>query len=109
MTDFSKGWRTDCVSNRACPWRRVACSAWRVAGAGPAEVAIAVEDSGTGLDPEVRRRLFEPYFSTKSSGTGLGLAIVRRAVEAHQGRIEVRSELGQGTSIRIVLPRVGAA
>jgi nitrogen fixation/metabolism regulation signal transduction histidine kinase len=71
--------------------------------AGRDEIALTIADSGTGLDPDVRRRLFEPYFSTKSSGTGLGLAIVRRAVEAHHGRIEVESEPGRGTAFRVVL------
>jgi nitrogen fixation/metabolism regulation signal transduction histidine kinase len=67
-------------------------------------VQLAVADSGPGLDPEVKKRLFEPYFSTKSFGTGLGLAIVLRAVEAHNGRIEVDSESGRGTTFRMILP-----
>jgi two-component system nitrogen regulation sensor histidine kinase NtrY len=67
-------------------------------------VALTVADTGPGLDPEVRRRLFEPYFSTRSSGTGLGLAITRRAVEAHGGTIEVASRSGRGTTFRISLP-----
>jgi signal transduction histidine kinase len=70
------------------------------------EVVLSVADTGVGLSPEVRRRLFEPYFSTKSSGTGLGLAIARRAVEAHQGRIEVDSGPDRGTVFRVHLPRV---
>ena len=70
------------------------------------EVVLTVADTGVGLSAEVRRRLFEPYFSTKSSGTGLGLAIARRAVEAHQGRIEVEAREGRGTAFRIHLPRV---
>jgi signal transduction histidine kinase len=68
-------------------------------------VELLVTDSGPGLDPGVRRRLFEPYFSTKSSGTGLGLAIVRRAVEAHGGTIEVTSEPERGTTFRINIPQ----
>jgi signal transduction histidine kinase len=67
-------------------------------------VRMTVRDTGTGLTPDVRERLFEPYFSTKSSGTGLGLAIVRRAVEAHGGRIEVESGLGRGTAFHLILP-----
>ena len=67
-------------------------------------VEVAIRDGGPGIAPEVRARLFEPYFSTKSSGTGLGLAIVKRAVEGHAGRIEVDSEPGDGTTFRIVLP-----
>jgi signal transduction histidine kinase len=72
---------------------------------GDDHVALVVEDSGEGLSPEARRRLFEPYFSTKTAGTGLGLAIVRRVVEAHQGRVEVEGAPGGGTTFRIVLPR----
>ena len=68
------------------------------------EAILFVEDTGPGLAREVRARLFEPYFSTKSSGTGLGLAIVRRAVEAHGGRIEIESEAGKGTAFRIRIP-----
>ncbi len=72
-------------------------------------VEISVDDNGTGLDPEVKRRLFEPYFSTKSSGTGLGLAIARQAIEAHQGTIEVDSAPGEGTRFRIRLPAIESA
>jgi nitrogen fixation/metabolism regulation signal transduction histidine kinase len=68
------------------------------------EVVLSIKDSGPGLDPEVRLRLFEPYFSTKSSGTGLGLAIVQRAVEGHGGRIDVESRPRHGTAFRIHLP-----
>jgi nitrogen fixation/metabolism regulation signal transduction histidine kinase len=71
---------------------------------GAGGTVLSVEDTGPGLSPDVRARLFEPYFSTKSSGTGLGLAIVRRAVEAHRGKIEVASEPGSGTTFRIHLP-----
>jgi two-component system nitrogen regulation sensor histidine kinase NtrY len=71
--------------------------------AGEAAV-LAVRDTGSGLDPDVQKKLFEPYFSTKSFGTGLGLAIVLRAVEAHRGTIEVESELGSGTTFTIRLP-----
>jgi len=72
-------------------------------------VSLGVSDTGGGLDPEARKRLFEPYFSTKSAGTGLGLPIVRRAVEAHHGRIEVASEPGRGTSFEILLPLAAGA
>jgi len=68
------------------------------------EIAISVGDTGPGLAPEARSRLFEPYFSTKSAGTGLGLAIVRQAAEAHLGRVEVESESGKGTLVTLHLP-----
>jgi signal transduction histidine kinase len=67
---------------------------------------LSVRDTGTGLSDEARARLFEPYFSTKSSGTGLGLAIVRRVVEAHGGTIDVASASGRGTTFTIHLPEL---
>jgi signal transduction histidine kinase len=78
-----------------------------VSTASNGEVWLTVADTGPGLSRDVRRRLFEPYFSTKSSGTGLGLAIVRRAVEAHGGAIDVTSKPGCGTTFRISLPTHG--
>ena len=65
---------------------------------------LTIADTGLGLDPSAHRRLFQPYFSTKSSGTGLGLAIVRRSVEVHGGTIEVESVPGHGTAFHIHLP-----
>jgi two-component system nitrogen regulation sensor histidine kinase NtrY len=67
------------------------------------EVVFTVADTGTGLTQDARARLFEPYFSTKSSGTGLGLAIVRRVVLGHGGSIDVSSTPGRGTTFRIRL------
>jgi two-component system nitrogen regulation sensor histidine kinase NtrY len=72
-------------------------------------VLLEVADTGSGLAEEVRKHLFDPYFSTKSSGTGLGLAIALRAVEAHQGTIEVDSEPDRGTRFRIRLPALADA
>jgi two-component system nitrogen regulation sensor histidine kinase NtrY len=69
----------------------------------PGEVVLTVSDTGGGLTPEVRARLFEPYFSTKSSGTGLGLAIARRVVLGHGGSIDVTSAPGRGTTMHIRL------
>jgi nitrogen fixation/metabolism regulation signal transduction histidine kinase len=71
-------------------------------------VILGVRDTGPGLRHEVRARLFEPYFSTKSSGTGLGLGIARRAVEAHGGSIDFESAPGEGTVFRIRLPAADA-
>jgi signal transduction histidine kinase len=68
---------------------------------------LSVTDTGTGIAPENRLRIFEPYFTTKAKGSGLGLAITRRIVEAHGGTIAVASEVGQGCRFQIVLP-IGA-
>jgi nitrogen-specific signal transduction histidine kinase len=67
-------------------------------------VRLTVRDSGIGIDPAHRSRIFDPFFTTKDEGTGLGLAIVYSIVEAHQGRIDVESKVGQGTSCSIILP-----
>jgi two-component system, NtrC family, nitrogen regulation sensor histidine kinase NtrY len=64
---------------------------------GRAEVEVA--DSGPGIEPAVRERMFEPFFSTKSSGSGLGLALVKKILEDHGGGVELSSEPGQGTTI----------
>ncbi|MEK9142214.1 MAG: ATP-binding protein [Nitrospirota bacterium] len=67
-------------------------------------VRLTVRDSGIGIDPAHRSRIFDPFFSTKDEGTGLGLAIVYSIVDAHQGRIDVESTVGQGTTCSIILP-----
>ncbi len=69
---------------------------------------VQVIDTGAGMSPEVRNKIFEPYFSTKKAGTGLGLAMVRRVVEAHGGRVEVSSEVGKGTQFTLVFPARGS-
>jgi signal transduction histidine kinase len=68
-------------------------------------VAIRIEDTGFGMDQEALGRVFEPYFSTKTTGTGLGLPIARRNIELSGGSITVESEKGRGTAVTIRLPR----
>jgi signal transduction histidine kinase/integral membrane sensor domain MASE1/CheY-like chemotaxis protein len=73
-------------------------------------VRISVKDSGHGIAPEVIDRIFEPFFTTKPAGrgTGLGLALVHSVVSEHKGFIEVSSELGQGTTFMVWIPRIYA-
>lgn len=68
---------------------------------------IAVSDTGPGIPPEVRRKLFTPFFTTKARGTGLGLPTVKRLVEAHHGRILVACPPGGGTTMTVQLPLAG--
>ncbi len=65
---------------------------------------VHVIDTGPGIPPEVKGKLFEPYFTTKAGGSGLGLPTARRLIEAHTGRVEVFSERGKGSDFLIVLP-----
>ena len=67
-------------------------------------VQINFQDSGIGIPPEIRKKIFDHFFSTKESGTGLGLAVVNRVVKTHNGFIEVESELGKGTTFSVHLP-----
>ena len=70
------------------------------------KVEIVVEDQGVGMSEETRRRLFQPFFTTKgANGTGLGLSIVNSIVKDHAGEILVESEEGKGSTFRVVLPR----
>lgn len=72
----------------------------------PTFYLLTVADTGTGMPPEVRAKLFtDAAYSTKPGGTGLGTRIVRRIVEQHRGRASVQSEIGQGTTITLRLPK----
>jgi PAS domain S-box-containing protein len=71
-----------------------------------ARVCLSVSDTGTGIPVEIRERIFEPFFTTKETGkgTGLGLATVYAIVERHGGSVELSSEVGRGTTFRVLIP-----
>jgi two-component system, NtrC family, sensor kinase len=70
------------------------------------EVWVEVQDTGKGISPENLSRIFDPFFTTKpiGKGTGLGLSLAYGIVEKHHGRIEVKSEVGKGSTFRVCLP-----
>jgi signal transduction histidine kinase len=70
------------------------------------QILVRIEDDGPGMPPDVRERIFEPYFSTKETGTGLGLPLAKRIIEDQGGTIEVWSEPGRGTRIVLRLPEL---
>ena len=84
------------------PVRTVRVRTWEANG----RVHLEVSDSGSGIDPGVRSRLFEPFVTTKEvgRGTGLGLSICKNIVESHGGSITVDSELGKGARFTVALP-----
>ena len=91
----------------------VLMNACQAAGTAPVDVVItagggscqiAVRDRGPGIAPDVRERMFEPFFTTRAGGTGLGLAIVRRLLELHEAAIVLRDRPGGGTIAEITLP-----
>ena len=65
---------------------------------------ISVEDNGSGIDTELRDKLFSPSFTTKTSGMGLGLSIVKNIVENFAGRIWFETEMGKGTTFYLEIP-----
>jgi signal transduction histidine kinase len=81
------------------------------AGASGTDVEISVTDSGTGIDAQDVARVFDPLFTTKErgKGTGLGLTIARDVVAAHGGTIAMASRAGEGTAVKVRLPRAMAA
>ena len=70
-------------------------------------VLVQFTDNGPGIAADVAQKVFDPFFTTKPQGSGLGLAIVRKIVDAHDGRLDLQTAVGQGTTIRITLPVAG--
>lgn len=78
-------------------------------GTGPSKkerpyISLVISDTGMGIPEELRAQIFNPFYTTKPSGTGLGLSITQRIIEQHSGRIDIKSEVGKGTSFAIDLP-----
>ncbi|NPB09550.1 MAG: HAMP domain-containing histidine kinase [Thermodesulfobacteria bacterium] len=68
------------------------------------EAYVIVRDTGPGIPPEIMDHIFKPFYSTKGRRTGLGLPYVKQIIEEHRGRIEIHSEPGRGTTVKIFLP-----
>jgi signal transduction histidine kinase len=64
-----------------------------------------ISDTGSGMTEETYKKIFKPFFSTKSQGTGLGLSITKKIILAHEGQIDIDSKPGEGTKVKITLPR----
>lgn len=73
--------------------------------AGEQNILILIKDKGCGISENRHKRLFEPFYSTKEKGTGLGLITCKRIVDLHQGSIDIESKQGEGTTIKVYLPR----
>jgi signal transduction histidine kinase len=81
----------------------------RVTSNGRDAVMVTIRDHGEGIPAERLAKVFDAFFTTKARGTGLGLAVARRVVERHQGRVDIDSQAGAGTTVRVVLPVQGPA
>ena len=74
---------------------------------GPETCTLAIADTGPGIPPESREKIFQLYYTTKAHGSGIGLAMTFRAVQLHGGTIEIESEAGHGATFRLTLPLRG--
>jgi signal transduction histidine kinase len=79
--------------------------AWIAIAVDGGHAVVSVHDTGVGIAPDTLDRVFDPLFTTRAEGTGLGLTVVKRIVDDHDGRIEIDSEIGVGTTVRVRLPR----
>ncbi len=72
----------------------------------PGRLDIRITDTGKGIDDNISERLFEPYFTTRSSGTGLGLAICKKTIEGYGGELSIESKVNAGTTVILSIPFV---
>ncbi|QGJ70798.1 Integral membrane sensor signal transduction histidine kinase [Planctomycetales bacterium 10988] len=68
------------------------------------EVRLELIDTGPGIEPQIREKIFKPFFSYRAGGTGLGLPFAKKIIEQHGGRMDLQTELGKGTCFSIYLP-----
>lgn len=94
----------DSIGTRGTITLRARSADSRLSGRPVRSVVLEIEDTGSGIPPEVQERLFDPFFSTKENGTGLGLAIAAKIIDQHKGTLDFETRLGHGTVFRIVLP-----
>ena len=71
------------------------------------QVWFSIQDTGKGMTPEVKEKIFHPFFTTKDKGTGLGLAVIHKIITDHNGTIEVETAPGEGSTFTIRLPLKG--
>jgi PAS domain S-box-containing protein len=96
----------DAIDDTTGPKKELTISSSFSEDGGAPSVVVAVKDTGVGIPPENLSKIFEPFFSTKpvGKGTGLGLSLCFGIVEAHRGRIDIRSRVGEGTEVSVILP-----
>ncbi len=86
------------------PWRTAASSALQRRQRDARGYRSRLRDQGAGIPPEVRDKVFNLYFTTKKTGSGIGLAMSYRVLQLHNGAIDFVTEMGRGTTFRLVLP-----
>jgi signal transduction histidine kinase len=69
------------------------------------ELVIVIKDTGAGISPDLIKKIFLPFFTTKDAGVGMGLALAHKIIASHGGRIEVESRVGQGTTFTVIIPK----